>query len=343
LWGSSASVAGEVAAGGALDIEIGGFVEMLAVVGDAEEKRGGDGRSIDFFTDTEVELSIEAEHAATGIAYGSRITLEADTDDDTNTGETWLFINGGFGEVRLGDDDGAAESLAVGGFSVAVGTGGIDGDDIGTPAVTTIEGSGDATKIVYFAPELAGIGAAVSYTPAADSEGSDLAVTDTGDLKDVVEAGVEYVGEIGEADLLAALTGMWGRFDSDADIGHRSAWGLQAGAKAELGDRGLGAGIGAENLGGFERTWINLGASWTIAPVEMSITYGRVLAADGPNGSPSERPWNLVLGAETGIAPGLVGSFELSWFDDSRVDDDAGRFMEDDGGVLGLARIAVSF
>jgi hypothetical protein len=335
--------ASRVRPGGSLDIELRGTIEALALVGDAREKRAGRERSPDFFTDTEVELAIEAEDPATALGYGGRISFDADPDDEHNTGEAWLFVNGGFGELRLGDDDGAAEQLALGGFSVAVASGGIDSDYIGTFEVTTIEGTGDATKVVYFPPEMAGLAAAISYTPVAESSGQDLARTDTGFLKDVLEVGTEHAAEIGELDVLTGLTALWGRFDTDAEIGGRSAWALQAGVMVEHDDYGLAAGFGTEDLGGFERSWVNIGAAWLQEPLALSLTYGRVVRAASPDGLRSGQPWNLVLGAEVTVLPGLVTSMELAWFDDSRIDDDADHFSQDDAGILGLARLGLSF
>ena len=46
-----------------------------------------------------------------------------------NTDETWIFLRGGWGEVRLGDEDGVVDNSVVGGQTIAAGTGGIDGSD----------------------------------------------------------------------------------------------------------------------------------------------------------------------------------------------------------------------
>ena len=51
-----------------------------------------------------------------------------------NTDETWLFLRGGFGEVRFGDEDGVADNSSVGAQVIAAGTGGIDGSVIDTIA-----------------------------------------------------------------------------------------------------------------------------------------------------------------------------------------------------------------
>ena len=46
-----------------------------------------------------------------------------------NTDETWIFLRGGWGELRMGDEDGVVDNSVVGGQTIAAGTGGIDGSD----------------------------------------------------------------------------------------------------------------------------------------------------------------------------------------------------------------------
>ena len=57
------------------------------------------------------------------------IEFEADTNKTFNTDETWIFLRGGWGEIRLGDEDGVVDNSVVGGQTIAAGTGGIDGSD----------------------------------------------------------------------------------------------------------------------------------------------------------------------------------------------------------------------
>ena len=59
--------------------------------------------------------------------YGGTIEFEADTNRTDNTDETWMFLSSGWGEVRLGDEDGVADNSLVGAQVIAAGTGGIDG------------------------------------------------------------------------------------------------------------------------------------------------------------------------------------------------------------------------
>ena len=80
-----------------------------------------------------------------------------------------MFMRGGWGELRMGDEDGAVDNSIIGGQTIAAGTGGIDGS---TFVVAGIRGEGvfptetsDQTKIRYYTPSFGGFSLGVSYTP----------------------------------------------------------------------------------------------------------------------------------------------------------------------------------
>ena len=99
--------------------------------------------------------------------YGGTIEFEADTNWTDNTDETWVFLSGGWGEVRLGDEDGVADNSSVGQV-IAAGTGGIDGSDaVISAALVYLTNSNDATKIRYYTPSFGGFSVGVDYTPTA--------------------------------------------------------------------------------------------------------------------------------------------------------------------------------
>ena len=171
----SAANAAAVLPGGALDVTVSGFVYFRAHGGDLDAARLDPtvSRDLDFSNDTEVHIIARGKHDATGIEYGGTVEFEADTNRTDNTDETWLFLRGGFGELRFGDEDGPVDNSAVGGFTVAAGTGGIDGSVIDTIATGVVKpfNSDDSTKIRYYTPTFGGFQAGVSYTPTSASNG----------------------------------------------------------------------------------------------------------------------------------------------------------------------------
>ncbi|MDW8125828.1 MAG: porin, partial [Geminicoccaceae bacterium] len=149
---------------GKLNVSVGGFARFLWVAGDLKERFNRQLSSSDFRNDTEVHVIARSKDESTGIEYGATIEFEADTSRNDNTDETWIFLRGAFGELRFGDEDGASDLMKIGAFTLAAGTGGLDGT-IDYPRTVAGANTADATKIVYFTPRLAGFQLGVSYTP----------------------------------------------------------------------------------------------------------------------------------------------------------------------------------
>src|SRR5918993_4165165 len=129
--------AAEVGAGGPLELTITGSADFLASGGELAQQREDPELSdgLDFSTDTEVHILARARDEELGLDYGATLEFEADADDEGSTDETWLFVRGGWGELRLGDVDGPVDASSLGAFTVAAGTGGIDGDIVDALAV----------------------------------------------------------------------------------------------------------------------------------------------------------------------------------------------------------------
>jgi len=125
------------------------------------------------------ELQLFAEQT---LANGLRVGGEIDLDIDNGTGsavqidELWLFIDGNFGQIRLGQKEGALDSIGGGGKpGWGAFNGSTDGPDmaplagIGGVAIGSrgsIEDiSGDQAKVTYLSPTFAGINFAVSFSP----------------------------------------------------------------------------------------------------------------------------------------------------------------------------------
>jgi outer membrane protein OmpU len=336
--------AAEVRPGGSLDIQLGGEAAFLAPFGDLKEKLGEQNGRYDFATDMSIELDVTAEDEATGLTYGAYVEFAAETDSLENTEEAWLFVEGGWGELRFGDDDGVTENMALGGFTVATASGGTDGDVIDTPAVNYLTNTDVSTKIVYYSPELAGWQLGLSYSPHGESFGTDIGSTDDGGIDDFFEAGLAYTGSLGEADLLLSLVGAYGRFNDEDDDIDDQVWGVMGGAVVYLGDLSVGAGLATESIGEVDLTWYNVGVAYEVEPVTVSANFGHCFACEQPAALDRDLDThNLVLGVELAIAPGLATSLEVSFFEESRFDEDDDRFDANDSGILGLGRLAVSF
>ena len=340
-----AAASAEVKPGGALEITISGYAAFQAHGGALDDQRQEPGLStgLDFTNDTELHVILRGKHDATGIEYGANVEFAADTSDLENAGESWIFLRGGFGELRLGDEEGPVEESALGARAVAAGTGGIDGEvvaelvvDAALPSDTDV-----ATKIRYYTPSLAGFQLGLSYTPNADDRGDRLAPRDVA-VDDWVEGALVYAGEFGDVEIAASLVGSLGEAkDPDELAGEREVWTYFAGVTAEVGDLGVGAGFGDENVGGQEKRYLNVGVAYAIAEgLDLSVTHGRVLRTEGYDGV--GEPWNAVASAGVELAAGVVLAGDMAYFDND-LDPGAEGFTGDDSGWAWVTRLEVAF
>ncbi len=314
----------------AFEVSVSGFSRFMAAFGNLEDQSGtADARSFYFRNDTEVHVKARATDDATGMRYGATVEFEADTNATVNTDETWIFIGGNWGELRFGDEDGAADNMKVGGFSVAAGTGGIDGAGEVANVGVFFDNSSDATKIIYYSPKVSGFQLGVSYTPDSGHAGSTTYPTDTTatDREDWIEAGVVYANSFNGVDVKASLVGSW----ADYETGNNDFSAFGGGATVGFGGFSVGGGYFTENddVGGDRDIW-SVGAAASLGPANVSVTYAAI-DNDGSNIDPK----NIVLSADMGLFPGVALQGDISIFDrDTGTDDD---------GVTGVVRLHIGY
>ena len=325
-----------------LDIALGGTIETFAAYGSLSDKIGAGSGRYDLGTDARLRVEAKGTDEATGLAYGAWLELKTGGAGEAGAEEVIAFVSGSLGELRLGDDAGVAEKMALGGFTVAVGSGGTDGDVISTDATTYIVTS-DATKVFYFSPTIAGFQLGASFAPHLASAGQDLGATNDGELDDVLELGLTHVVDFRDLELGTSLVTALAHANDRAESRRERGRGFYGGLQASFGPLELAAGLGTADFDATSRRWFNIGVAWGSGILALSLNYGQVFAGSAPSGQRVSRPYNLVLGTEVGIASGVAASLELSLFDDSRVDEEGGGYDAGDSGALGLARMVVSY
>lgn len=142
-----------------------------------------------------------------GMEVGGRVELENVTAGD-QIDETYIYVEGGFGQVKFGADD-AAPDLSR--FSAPwFGLQGVDGPNwrhINTTNVRTGTGisfTGDANKITYFTPRFSGFQFGISYTPDGNNGGGGGGGAkrdrNTG-IHDVASVGATFARDLGGFDM----------------------------------------------------------------------------------------------------------------------------------------------
>ena len=346
LLGTTALVGvGMFAAGDAraadLNVDVEAHLKFGVAAGDLEEALGVDNlRDYDFYTDNEVHFKALATDDETGITYGGTVELEASTDAgsanftadnatgaviDVNTSstidESYIFVRGGFGELQLGDQDSAADQLKTGAYSIAAGTGGIDGDSYITTVAITIPNSGDATKITYLSPTeaLFGFTAGVSFTPDTGSSGQDTATDNDGDLENVVELGAQYALSLAGFDVALGATGIIANGEPGADDVEGYSVGASTGV---FGFQVAGSYFETDDIDGW-----NIGVGGTFGPADASVNYGYSDAGGGAE------PETLVFSASLGLLPGVTLQGDVALFTNA----------DDDDGIAGVTRLDLDF
>jgi predicted porin len=343
--------AAEVKPGGALDVTITGFARFLFHGGQIDNARldPSYSRNLDFSNDTEVHVLARGKDEKSGTEYGATVEFEADTDQTFNTDESWVFLKGGWGEVRLGDEDGVADNSAVGAQTIAAGTGGIDGTVVDTIATSPVylDNTNDATKIRYYTPSFGGFSVGVSYTPqqfrinSGANNGDNLASKNV-QAQNVVEGGLVYKGAFSGAGILAAIVGLHGDIkgnDNQNAVGGDDWWGCQAGASVDLFGLNLAGSYGQQSIGNQDKKLFTAGIGYVFGSLNTSITYGKVLDIDRSTGL--DKPSNLVVSADIALMPGVVLAGDVGFFNnDVRSGTDFGT---GDDGWQTVGRLGVAF
>ena len=329
--------AGEVNLPGALDLRISGNsdFEVEYVDSDFREGRGeadaSDGREFFFNQDHEIRFRAMGVGDATGINYGANLELELQTGSasngtNANWDEAWIYFGGGWGEFRLGNEDSANNILAIGGHSNNAGTGGLDGAQRILPDDIHIADSGEATKILYFTPLVAGFQAGVSYAINSGDSGSQIG--DTTDAEDMFDLGANWQGSFGGADL-----GVFGGLTSfTAAEGSAVNW--QIGGEVGFAGFSLAVGYGDndEDSGSGVDNFVNVGLGAEFAGVNTSIAYQR----DSAEGDGEDLDY-YVLSADTGILPGVALRGDIAYADGVQVG------TEEESGVNAVIQLRVAF
>jgi len=313
----------------AFDVNINGFANFNVIGGDIDEALGRDARDTpDFTTDTEIHIQGVNTDDETGIRYGITVEFEADPQAGEEIDESWIFIDGGFGGFRLGNEDGAVDNMKLGAYAIAAGTGGIDGQGTVGSVGFAPTNSGDSTKIRYDSPSIGGLRIGVSYTPAGGIEGNNQANEVAFNAEDWLEGGLVYTGSFGGLDLRAS--GVVGA--NNGNNGADDLFGWNVGAVVGFSGISVAGSFWDEEDGpAGDRTGYTAGVAAAVGPANLSLTWAHIVDVDGPNGEGT----NLVGSASMGVLPGLSLHGDVSFFDK----DQGGN----DDGVSGVARLRVAF
>lgn len=230
-----------------------------------------------------------------GLTVGARVELEGQTQSD-QIDETWMYMKGSFGELRVGDEDDARRLKAVVGPMASKVFSAADPDDTmlhfsnnpltqltsyanNTAGVnnTVMKVENDSTKLIYMTPSFNGFSLAVSYAPDASSDmqnnGGLTQLDNDGGNSEAFSVAGAYDGKWDSTKVMASL-GYTGSNNETASADDVNAW-----------HAGLGFGWGAFMVGGsygvlndglgsdLDVTNFELGGTYTTGPYTVGLGW----------------------------------------------------------------------
>ena len=212
-----------------------------------------------------------------GLEVGVRIELEGETDGD-QIDESWAYVSGSFGTLRVGNDDPAAIQLATAApYPDYIFNGNSPYFSPSGAFLTTFPYDSDAASVIYFTPALGGLSVGVSYAPeGGDADGNIEARAGGGasayaramDSDDqVASVGIRYDGSMGMDMGIAAAAG-WTQFTDNED-------GMNVGLSLSMGSFAVGGSYMDREVdtGTDPEPTYDVGATYSDGPMTLGVSW----------------------------------------------------------------------
>lgn len=283
----------------------------------------------------DASLIVNAEYVSdAGVVWGFR--AEVDTGDreveDLQRDEIYFYVAGGFGRFELGEQDGAADTIAL--HAPIVGLGQVRGDFVrytGAPALLTPFDTRDALKIVYLSPPIEGFRFGASFAPEVESNSSDPNPRRRTRQENGYELAAAYQAPVGDWAFSISAAYVGAKADPITQRGDIESWSIGAEAgydKLVFGGAYVSRGDSNALVVGLDEEEYNVGVAWrddawgvgaSYAQTESSVLTNQLL---GIGGYYELNEWWVVRGDVVGInekpvtgadRDGVVGIVEISF------------------------------
>lgn len=251
--------------------------------------------------------------AFSGLSSGA---VELDGDLRARLETAYLQIDGGYGEVRVGKDQGVAARFNEGLLSV-LSHARLDSALLDPTGLATVQTRHDLTgpslKLSYASPRLLGVRAGLSFTPEADADGLDRrpaagAAGIAPDLSDAIELALNASRTLRDSGFRLDIGLGWSRAtveDRAKLFPYSSAETWSAGSRISLDDWTAGASwLGSDNgaTGGDYSAW-SAGLHRTAYDTEFSVEYGK---SEDDLAALTSEGWRLGMAREFGDSTRLA-------------------------------------
>jgi predicted porin len=293
----------------------------------------------DQFSDSEFFIGFK-QTLDNGLTIGGEIQVEGQQGSAEPIDEQYIFINGSFGRLELGTDNGAGYRMHYGVMSNGIGIDESDADEwvagaVGALSVTsqTTSIDGDENKITYFSPRVNGFQIGASFMPEMDintSNGAGAGGKEVDANRDTgFTLGANYVTSVADMSLKASV----GYADAGGGVpGNETA----ASAGIQLGFGGFTAsfayGEHEDDTALSDKNVFGVSLAYNAGPAGVSIGYIR-----GEDSDQNDEQDTLEVGARYQVGPGVSARSSIYYVDRS----DNGVDAAD--GIAVAAGLALSF
>ena len=356
---ATAGVAQEAEAAEPLSLSIGGYYQTSLEYRDEDDDTGEPGanrQEFDIYNDGEIQFTASTT-LDNGIGVRARIEYEAKNQGAGSTivDERWIQFSGGFGQLKIGQDDNASNAMhyqapvASGNMGVNTPTFAVPlagGNRITSYPTTYVNTNGDADKIIWFSPRIAGFQLGLSYGP--DNAPNQTSIpsfdNNAGAQEDVFSVGLNFVETFNDIDVAVSAGYLTGQTEANTTVtGLNSDDIEQFSAGLNVGFAGFTVGaslrLSNQGLNNSDLTIWDAGVTYATGPLTVGFTYLHGEAEDPFSGGDDETDQG-VFTAVYNIGPGvdLWGGVKFFEYDD----DTSSAANENEGYIIALGS-SVSF
>jgi outer membrane protein OmpU len=265
-----------------------------------------------------------------GLQFGVEVILKAESAGADQIDGTYMWNEGEYGRVEIGQTDNAAAVMHYAAPDVGLGVNDSDiGDWITNPSggdansgfqsTFLFLGEDKATKVSWFSPRVAGFQLGASYIPEFERDDNAQPNGDTA-YRDSISVGLNYVREFGEGTELA-ISGGFLTADSPGT--------LASGASAEGYSLGFNLTIDAFTVGGsyastkgnpsggtdtansFDGSGFDIGVAYAFDPTTVSLSYYQGEVEDGVTTAGESTHETIMASLSHEMGPGVTAIASL--------------------------------
>jgi len=294
-----------------LKLSLGGFMNQY--IGYVDQENAGQQMTKHFDQKSDSEIYFTGSvNLDGGITASVVIQLEADTVTGDTFDESYVRLDTGLGQFRLGQSDAAGLALQL--EAPTVGLNHTNGDmatwivnpstNIAGIGGTTI-GGGDDNRVYYITPAIMGVRVGASYAASTTENASTMPINNEPDVWDV---SARWEGTVG--DFKIGVGGGFWATEGSLNTSSGSARNWQAGTQITYADFTLGGGYGQKNAkhggsAGADNTAWNVGLVYKPGPWSAGIAYHEAEAEGSVAVNGEDTARRLALGATYNIGPGV--------------------------------------